>query len=385
MLAANAVLQAQTTTQQPRLNARSPGTIVDTPSSGKITDAPLTSRPPAPRRSKGDGDLAGQKIERFEAVGNTHRRQRHDPRLPRRPPGRAVQPRPPAAQLPQPLADRPLRRHPHRGRQGESGRRGRSRHRQRAAAHRLRRVPRQQRPGHEQDHRGAREGEDRHPRRQHHRADARSAAPPRRSRRPTPRTATKASRSIPSTETWPTPGEKQIVFNINEGIKAKVASIDFTGNKHFSVAPASLGDERSEDPQHRLLDPEEGPLHPVEARRGPRAHQELLPGLRLLRRLVRRAAGRQVGRDTKKPRVQLVIPVKEGTVHTFGDVSVTGNTVFTNQQLIGELAAQEGRDHPPQADPDPRRRLRRGVPHARLHLRVREPGVRRASRATSST
>src|SRR6185369_2979728 len=37
-----------------------------------------------------------------------------------------------------------------------------------------------------------------------------------------------------ATEDLSTPGEKRVVFNINEGIKAKVASIEFTGNKRFS-------------------------------------------------------------------------------------------------------------------------------------------------------
>src|SRR5258708_23455102 len=37
-----------------------------------------------------------------------------------------------------------------------------------------------------------------------------------------------------TTEDLPQPGEKKIVFNINEGIKATVATVEFTGNKRFS-------------------------------------------------------------------------------------------------------------------------------------------------------
>src|SRR5258708_1135124 len=37
-----------------------------------------------------------------------------------------------------------------------------------------------------------------------------------------------------TTEDLPQPGEKKIVFNVNEGIKATVATIEFTGNTHFS-------------------------------------------------------------------------------------------------------------------------------------------------------
>ena len=54
--------------------------------------------------------------------------------------------------------------------------------------------------------------------------------------------------------------------------------------------PSEKADEGSEGEQHRHLDPQEEPLHPVEAGRGSRARQELLPGLRLHERRVRRAA-----------------------------------------------------------------------------------------------
>ena len=38
----------------------------------------------------------------------------------------------------------------------------------------------------------------------------------------------------PTTESMNTPGDKKIIFNINEGIKAAVATIRFVGNRHFS-------------------------------------------------------------------------------------------------------------------------------------------------------
>src|SRR5205814_4746784 len=38
----------------------------------------------------------------------------------------------------------------------------------------------------------------------------------------------------PSTEDMAEPGEKKIVFNINEGQKSSVANVVFTGNTHFS-------------------------------------------------------------------------------------------------------------------------------------------------------
>ena len=44
----------------------------------------------------------------------------------------------------------------------------------------------------------------------------------------------------------------------------------------------------------------------------------------------------------KKSRVRIIIPVKEGAVHTFGEVSVNGNTVFTNEQMIGNWPMKKG-------------------------------------------
>jgi hypothetical protein len=89
-------VRAQTAPQQEKPKPR-PGVIVDTPSSGRITDAPAPQQPQQPT-----GNLAGQIVERFEAVGNTSvasdtiriylgvspgdAYERHDPHLPRRQP-----------------------------------------------------------------------------------------------------------------------------------------------------------------------------------------------------------------------------------------------------------------------------------------------------------
>src|SRR5439155_11964321 len=42
-------------------------------------------------------------------------------------------------------------------------------------------------------------------------------------------------------------------------------------------------------------------------------------------------------RAGKRQRVKIIIPIKEGTVHTFGTVTADGNTVFTKEQLIGNF------------------------------------------------
>src|SRR5688572_30763800 len=65
-----AAAQAQTNTQQPPAEQEKPrprpGTILETPSAGgRITDAPAPPQRPA------TGNLSGQIVERFEAIGNT--------------------------------------------------------------------------------------------------------------------------------------------------------------------------------------------------------------------------------------------------------------------------------------------------------------------------
>lgn len=144
-----------------------------------------------------------------------------------------------------------------------------------------------------------------------------------------------------ATEDLPQPGEKKIVFNINEGIKATVSAIEFTGNKRFSsrrlrlqmkevkpngvvswirkknlYIPSKL-DEDLENVKNYYLDygytaVSFGEPQIVQVRSG------------------------------KKPRVKIVIPVKEGTVHHFGDVSVTGNTVFKTDAIIGNFPLKKG-------------------------------------------
>ena len=55
---------AQTTPTPDRPRPR-PGTILETPETGRITDAPVQQKP-----APATGQLAGQAIERFEVVGN---------------------------------------------------------------------------------------------------------------------------------------------------------------------------------------------------------------------------------------------------------------------------------------------------------------------------
>src|SRR5581483_929223 len=71
LLAATTALQAQTSEPKPPQRPK-PGSIIDTPSGGgRITDAPLTKPSAVAPISKSAGELAGLKVKRFEAVGNS--------------------------------------------------------------------------------------------------------------------------------------------------------------------------------------------------------------------------------------------------------------------------------------------------------------------------
>jgi len=139
------------------------------------------------------------------------------------------------------------------------------------------------------------------------------------------------------TEDLGEPGEKKIVFVINEGVKAKVASIDFVGNKRFS--DRRLRGEMKEVQKHNLItwirkknlyipSKLDEDLEHIKNFYQDHGYQDIAFG------------DPQV--TTHKKRVRITIPVKEGEVHTFGDVTVGGNTVFTNEQITGNWPLKKG-------------------------------------------
>lgn len=144
------------------------------------------------------------------------------------------------------------------------------------------------------------------------------------------------------TEDMPEPNEKRIVFVINEGIKAKVAGIDFEGNTNFS--DRRLRGQMKDVKKHNIytwirkknvyipskLDED---LERVKNFYQDHGYQDITFGDPQVN---------TVGRNTKKPRVKLVIPVKEGEIHTFGEVTVSGNTVFDNEAMIGNWPLKKG-------------------------------------------
>jgi outer membrane protein insertion porin family len=139
------------------------------------------------------------------------------------------------------------------------------------------------------------------------------------------------------TEDLGEPGEKKVVFVINEGVKAKVAAIDFIGNKVFS--DRRLRGEMKEVKKHNLIT--------WIRKKNLYIPSKLDEDLEHVKNFYQDHGYQNVSFGdpqikTVKKRVRITIPVKEGEIHTFGDVSVTGNTVFTNEQLIGNWPLKKG-------------------------------------------
>jgi outer membrane protein insertion porin family len=144
-----------------------------------------------------------------------------------------------------------------------------------------------------------------------------------------------------TTEDMQEPGEKKIVFNINEGIKATVSSIDFAGNQRFS------------DRRLRMHMKEVKPNGIISWIRKKNLYipSKLDEDLENIKNFYQDNGYQNVSfgepqivtaRKGRKSRVKITIPVKEGTVHTFGEVTVTGNTVFTSDQIIGNWPLKKG-------------------------------------------
>ncbi|HYI09306.1 MAG TPA: outer membrane protein assembly factor BamA [Thermoanaerobaculia bacterium] len=133
------------------------------------------------------------------------------------------------------------------------------------------------------------------------------------------------------------PGEKKIVFVINEGVKAKVASIDFTGNTRFS--DRRLRGVMKEVKKHNLIT--------WVRKKNLYIPSKLDEDLEHIKNFYQDhgyydiAFGEPQIKTVGK-RVRITVPVKEGEIHTFGDVTVSGNTVFTGEQIIGDWPIKKG-------------------------------------------
>ena len=138
-------------------------------------------------------------------------------------------------------------------------------------------------------------------------------------------------------EDMPDPTEKRIVFQINEGIKAKIAEIDFVGNQRFS--DRRLRRAMKEVKEHNLIT--------WVRKKNVYVPSKLEEDLQNVKNIYLDAGYKDVefGDPQITPRgnrVTIKIPVKEGVVHTFGEVSVAGNTVFNEKQIIGDWPLKKG-------------------------------------------
>jgi outer membrane protein insertion porin family len=136
--------------------------------------------------------------------------------------------------------------------------------------------------------------------------------------------------------------EKKIVFNINEGVKAKVSAIEFSGNKHFTSR--RLRSVMKEVKTNNIIS--------WIRKKNLYIPSKLDEDLENLKNYYEdygyfnvRFDDPQIvtlGKNTKKPHVKILITVHEGTVYRMGDVAISGNTVFTNQQIIGDWPVKKG-------------------------------------------
>jgi outer membrane protein insertion porin family len=138
-------------------------------------------------------------------------------------------------------------------------------------------------------------------------------------------------------EDMPDPAEKRIVFQINEGIKAKIAEIDFVGNQRFS--DRRLRRAMKEVKEHNLIT--------WVRKKNVYVPSKLEEDLQNVKNIYLDAGYKDVEFGDpqiipKGNRVTIKIPVKEGVVHTFGEVTVAGNTVFNEKQIIGDWPLTKG-------------------------------------------
>ena len=137
------------------------------------------------------------------------------------------------------------------------------------------------------------------------------------------------------------PGEKRIVFIINEGIKAAVASIQFSGNTRFS----------SRTLRHQMKEVKENGLISWIRKKNLYVPSKLDEDLEHVKNYYQDFGYMNVSfgepqittfNKGKKQRVRIVIPVKEGTVYRLGDVSVTGNTIVKTETFTNGWGIKKG-------------------------------------------
>jgi outer membrane protein insertion porin family len=135
--------------------------------------------------------------------------------------------------------------------------------------------------------------------------------------------------------------DKKIVFNVSEGIKATVARIVFTGNDHFS----------SRRLKKQMKEVKENNIVTWVRKKNLYIPSKLDEDLEHVKNYYQDYGYTNVAfgepqlttiGTAKKPRVRITIPIKEGTIHRLGDVTVTGTTVFKPEAFTGNFPVKKG-------------------------------------------
>jgi outer membrane protein insertion porin family len=144
-----------------------------------------------------------------------------------------------------------------------------------------------------------------------------------------------------TTEDMTTAGDKKIVFNIIEGTKATVARIEFTGNKHFS----------SRILRRQMKEVKENNIVTWIRKTNLYIPSKMDEDLEHIKNFYQDYGYTNVAfgepqlttiGTKKKPRTRITIPIKEGTIHHFGEVTVTGASVFKPEAFTGNFPIKKG-------------------------------------------
>ncbi len=137
------------------------------------------------------------------------------------------------------------------------------------------------------------------------------------------------------------PSEKRVVFIINEGVKATVNSIEFSGNKRFSSRRLRM--QMKEVKPHGIIS--------WIRKKDLYVPSKLDEDLEHVKNYYQDYGYMSVSfgdpqvvqvKRGKKERINIVIPVKEGQVYRLGDVTVSGNTVVKTETLTRDWGFKKG-------------------------------------------
>ena len=136
-------------------------------------------------------------------------------------------------------------------------------------------------------------------------------------------------------------GEKKIVFNVSEGIKATVARVFFTGNNHFSTRVL----------RRQMKEVKENNIITWIRKKNLYIPSKLDEDLEHIKNYYQDFGYTSVAfgepqvvtsGKLKKQRVSITIPIKEGTIHHLGEVSVTGATLLKADAFTGNFPLKKG-------------------------------------------